>query len=175
MSLFDFYMITGLLLGLVGLAAAPNLLRFDARVVLNFCGILAAAFAIRTGVFWYVYSTYGVDETLLCGIMEPVRRLSIQTLLAVWWEDLFYVFPALFALYAGMPRWIVYPLLGVMSFDFMLGHMYQGAIGHITFFYPFISLWAARKWGLGTSMVCHIAYDVAVVLSLFSFVAALGC
>jgi hypothetical protein len=48
----------------------------------------------------------------------------------------------------------------------MQGHSYQGPTGMITFIFPFISFYYSKKYGAGTVMLCHILYDISIVVCI---------
>ncbi len=160
-AIYNFQVVLGLILFIYGIKKHPDLMRFDLNKVFKFAIIFSIAFFIR-GIL-YVW----LNEK---GAVVDLYSQGINSLLAVWWEDCVFVLPFLI-LHKNMGKksYYLFPVFIATSFYFALGHLYQGPTGWVSFIYPFISFYFARKNGLGTVMLCHIIYDVLIAVMLSGF------
>lgn len=99
----------------------------------------------------------------------PIAWLPWETTLMVFWEDAAVTLPLLLLMrFIGTSK-KTWPIHGffilLMMTAFGSGHLYQG-IGSAVFIsaYVPVTLWVARKKGLGTVMICHILYDLCTIL-----------
>ena len=88
-------------------------------------------------------------------------------LIMVWWEDAVYAIPVFYISESSkIHRYVKFLLILVISLYFGLGHSYQGLLGiAVTSLYPyFISARLAKQHGFGTVMLCHVLYDIIIVV-----------
>jgi hypothetical protein len=123
------------------------------------------------------------------GVMA-LTSLDVTQLFSVWWEDGMFVLPAAYLLSHWLPnfkdardlemvpnwtyqaaRVFAYGVTIALCLCFASGHAYQGWVGAFSLLYFNLFLWCSRKYGVLTSMACHIAYDVStqIVLQIFVY------
>jgi hypothetical protein len=127
-------------------------------VILTFVRITLASIAAEFGIYPQHFNK-GLG-------MVPYWRLAL-----VFWEDAFFAIP----IYYMKDRWqwskhIWLPIVAVLSIIFGLGHMYQGEWAFFAtllvpyfFFYRF-----GKRFGFGTTMVCHILFDMITIATFKS-------
>jgi hypothetical protein len=107
----------------------------------------------------------------LDGMREAVNFIPWQACLGVFWEDMCHTVPL--ALLGRMfktrkwYKWLSATLLGMVMIAFGSGHLYQGLFSAILLsaYIPF-TLRLGKKYGFGTVMLCHMAYDLSTILTL---------
>lgn len=113
----------------------------------------------------------GYQFLLDSGSLESLPRLpeiiDMQkwTLGLVFWEDMFFAVPMYYIWKYMKTKWIQIALTVALSAVFGLGHLYQGwfAVVFLSFMPYFVSYRYGKKYGFGTCMLGHIAYDVSTV------------
>src|SRR5690606_29719390 len=159
----------------------PEVLRVDRETVLWFGGLLTVinflkAIFLFTVLRWLVPESF--EATIRIFDMIPANHL-----LAVWWEDSFYVLPYLLVAPAvlALKGWkkaaalIAFALLFLATtVHFTLGHLYQGPAGLVTFVYPIISYYVAGRKGLGTMIALHILFDFTIYMSVWLLMVLAG-
>jgi len=138
--------------------AKPELVAVKPKNVAKFAGILAAMYIVKTLAFGKPMAP------------EFITAFPTHLMLSAWWEDVVHTLPAM-AVLAAFPgkllaRIAAFLFIACSSVAFALGHMYQGPIVVLLFlgYVPFISFRYGLKHGLGTVMLCHVAYDLLTVL-----------
>lgn len=148
----------GILMLLFVLKKRPDLLKIDIKQVLRFTLSATLIFSVQA-----LYVAYLGKDTYL----DRVYLDGINSLAGVWWEDACFVLPyLLLSSYLGKKSYILFPLFVASSAFFSMGHAYQGPGGYVTFIFPFVSYFYAKKYGAGTTMLCHILYDVTLVVCM---------
>lgn len=161
--LYNLELFAALILGIVGYRIAPSIFGLKISSVVFFVKFMVSLAIVRTALGYYlspdnfgsVPNYWGSDH--------------INVMFGVWWEDLFFVLPALLVYHFFGKKGIIWlsPLFVFTTFLFAQGHLYQGNIGWILGIYPILAFFMARKYGLTTVMVCHVLYDVIVFTELF--------
>lgn len=157
-TLYNLQVVFGILMFLFALKKYPDIVRVDANQVIRFLAsilfisVIQAFILSRTSIFTYIDTAY---------------FQGVNSLAGVWWEDSCFVLPYLIAYRIfGKKAYFLFPLFVITSYEFMLGHSYQGITGCVTFLFPFVSFYYGRKHGSGTVMLCHIIYDTTLVMCL---------
>lgn len=110
------------------------------------------------------------------GIRNTIGMIPWQGMLGVFWEDACNALAlTILAKMLSKKEWFKYlyvPLMALMSLSFGSGHMYEGvgAVAMLTFYIP-ITMRLGKKYGFGTVMLCHMAYDLT---TFFTFKIVLG-
>lgn len=157
-TLYNLQVLFGMIAFLYAFKKHPELLKVDIKQVIRFS---LASFLIF-GIQGILLS----KETVL-NFVDAAYFNGINSLAGVWWEDACFVLPYLI-LYKilGKKSLFFLPLFVITSLMFMSGHSYQGPAGMVTFIFPFVSFYYARKYGAGTTMLCHIMYDTSIVMCI---------
>jgi hypothetical protein len=146
-----------------------KLLKIDKEALLRFAKFLVFLTASR-----YVYLTYIAPDASIASIKEITGMIPWQTVPGVFWEDACHALPlVVMEKMFKLKTWFKYarlPLLCAMSFFFGLGHSYEGmgAVLMMMCYIP-ITMRLGKKYGFGTIMLCHVAYDMCTLLS-FKFI-----
>jgi hypothetical protein len=91
--------------------------------------------------------------------------------LTVFWEDAVHGLPLLILRkLIGVKKWtkpLHAILLGLVMFEFGLGHVYQGGIAaaFLSLYVPY-SIKLAKKYGFGTVGIGHMLYDIFTIMLL---------
>jgi len=160
----------------------PHLLKVDRPSVLKY-GTLIVVINFLKVVGLSLYAVFKEPEALL-HTAQIFDLIPPNALLAVWWEDCFYVLPFLIIMQridAVKNYWLksIYLISSTVLFliaalHFMAGHAYQGPAGMVTIIYPIISFFVARRKGLGTMLILHILFDISAVATFWAFIKVLG-
>lgn len=135
-----------------------EIMRVELAQVAQFLAFMAIATFMRIAYY---------DFALQTGLMKGLPQIpdmianSRWTLALVFWEDMAFGVPIYFAFKYLKRRWMAIAITIILSALFAAGHSYQGPIGvAITAFLPyFVCYRYGKKFGFGTTMVCHILYD----------------
>jgi hypothetical protein len=85
----------------------------------------------------------------------------------VFWEDAFHMVPFYFAFKKWGINKYTKAFAAVLIIFFAAGHYYHGILGMlVTATYPVIMYWTAKKYNIGTSMICHIIFDLMLYHSV---------
>jgi len=155
--LFDFFVIFAILKIVVAIKAFPELVRFDFKAFRSFLLLMLYTAVLRT---LYVLATG----------KNPINLdlFDFPLLFFVFWEDMFFVFPSLLLYHLTKNKYLVAPVMLVSSIIFAIGHLYQGVMAPIILLgYVPAMFYFGRKYGLGTVMACHVAYDVLTYLTFW--------
>jgi hypothetical protein len=158
-------------LGLLMLFLVKNskysfMLRVDKKGLLKFCCFLTFITAFR-----FVMFRYFTPAGELSSAKEMANFLPWQVTFGVFWEDMCHTVPlAILGKMFAKEMWYKIariPLLILVMFAFGSGHVYQGlfAAFALSFYIPY-TLKMGKKYGFGTVMICHMAYDLTTLLSL---------
>lgn len=141
-----------------------DLLRVDSRFVILICSSLFAV-SIAKAIILALIS----PEVIYFAVLRSPISLDMSQYFMVWWEDVFFVLPYLWVYRVwGKKAWPIIPLFILSTLLFGLGHLYQGSIGWVAVVYPALSFLGGKKYGLGTMMIIHVAYDVSISFSIVS-------
>jgi hypothetical protein len=146
-----------------------NLMRIDWATVKKVTLIVLLAKLVNIGI---------IDLQVHLGLVSKIQLLEgTQMPMPFWWffmvfwEDGFYglVIYYLMEVDKILPKFVKKIIIFGICFNFMLGHLYQGAIGMLAILYPFyISYKYGKKNGFGTVMICHILFDL-ISYMMYSF------
>lgn len=133
-----------------------------------------ARFLVMLTAFRFLYLKFIAPESVVAGIQQISNIIPWQTTLGVFWEDACNALPLVIgeSLFKKKKwyRAIRLPLLALMALSFGFGHSYEGlgAVIAMTCYIPF-TMRLGKKYGFGTVMLCHIAYDMLTLLSFKFF------
>lgn len=142
-----------------------KVLRIDIKVIQTFLALMTLLTFFRLTLF-SVANSYGVD---LASVNEGLNQIPFWRFGLVFWEDAFFAIP----IYYMIDRWnwskyIYMPFIAITAVVFGLGHMYQFEMAYFaTLIVPYFVFYkAGRKYGFGTSMICHILFDMITFITL---------
>jgi hypothetical protein len=148
-----------------------DLLKVNLKGLLRFGKFLILLTVIRVLLIQFVAS-----DQFLNGIKQTTEMIPWQLMFGVWWEDACNAMAlvVISRLLEGR-KWLSKlgtPLIAAMALSFGLMHLYEGigAVAMMTAYVP-ITMMLGRKYGFGTVMICHMAYDL---LTVFTFKLMLG-
>jgi membrane protease YdiL (CAAX protease family) len=135
--------------------AFPELVRLDFKAFRSFLLLMFYVAVLRT-VYVLVTGKNPINLDLF----------DFPLLFFVFWEDMFFVFPSLFLYHLTKNKYLVAPVMLVSSIIFAIGHLYQGVMAPLILLgYVPAMFYFGRKYGFGTVMACHVAYDVLTYLT----------
>lgn len=149
----------GLALTLVVYVFDRKTIRFDIQVVSKFLVIMFLVTLLRTAIM-SLASSLGYD---VISIGSALSRIKFYQFALVFWEDAVFAMSIYYIKDVfKLSKYIWIPIAVILSAYFGYGHVYQGDwVGVITCFIPFFVFYKyGAKYGFGTTMVCHIAYDM---------------
>lgn len=154
------------MLYLVKKSKYANHLRVSKAGLWNFAKWMVIITAIRFVALRFLAPTSELDA-----LRETINFLPWQTTLGVFWEDMCHTVPLVILSQMlsknRWEKWISRALLALVMFSFGSGHMYQGPLACVVIsFYIPVTMRLGRKYGFGTVMLCHMAYDMLTLLSL---------
>lgn len=101
---------------------------------------------------------------------HTIASIPWEATLFTFWEDMVHGLPLIMLKKMLGDKWyhkLFYKLAFALTiFSFGIGHLYQGvfAAAMISFYIPF-SIEKGEKYGIGTVCLCHMAFDLATVLT----------
>lgn len=130
-----------------------DVLRFDTEAVVRFLKLAL------------IGSSLSVVLNVLLGRIPALPPVATSSLFFVGWEDVLFSLLPIYYANKYLHKNIAVPLIVISSILFGLGHVYQGyfAAALISFYPYFISYKLGKKYGYGTVIFCHVAYDLLVV------------
>lgn len=143
-----------------------SILAVDIKAIGGFLKFMIGVIAIRYLLFPFLYGN--MDPEVL---KQMANFIPWQTTSMVFWEDAVFILPLiLLAKNYGEKKWYKYlstPLLIANMITFGSGHMYQGPIAAacLSMYIPIV-MNIAKKYGAGTTMICHICYDMITLIAL---------
>lgn len=166
MQLWPCWMLGILMVYLTWKSQYKEVLRVDLKGILKFARLLLIITVARVVLLKLL-----APPEMLDNIRNISHMIPWQAILGVFWEDACHTMPLVLAgmMWAGS-KW--YPILSkialvVVMASFGSGHIYQGwlaAIG-LSFYIP-MTIKLGKKYGFGTIMLCHIAYDMSTLFTL---------
>lgn len=155
----------GLIIFTLVLIFDRKILKVDLKVIQTFITLMVLMTFFRLTLFSLGHDL-GQD---LASINQGLAGLSFWRFATVFWEDAFFAIP----IYYMIDRWnwskyITYPFMAITAIIFGLGHMYQFEMAYFaTLVIPYMVFYrAGKKYGFGTSMICHILFDMITFLTL---------
>jgi len=157
-TIYNLQVLFGMIVFFLALKKYPDILKIEFSQVKRFTLALLLITTVQA-----IFLAYTGKETYI----DNIYMNGINSLAGVWWEDSCYVLPYLIASKLLKNKsYLMFPFFVASSAYFSLGHAYQGPSGYVTFLFPFISYHYAKKYGAGTTMICHVIYDTMLVMSL---------
>jgi len=160
-----YLMILGLIIFALVLIFDRKILKIDLKVIQTFLTLMALMTFFRLALFSFGQSL-GLD---MISMNEGINQIPFWRFATVFWEDAFFAIP----IYYMIDRWkwnknIYMPIIAVGSIVFGLGHMYQFEMAYFaTLIIPYAVFYkAGRKYGFGTSMICHIVFDMITFITM---------
>lgn len=157
------WIIGATILGLTFKSKYRQLLRVKPKAISFMLGFISLV-AVCRFISWKLFHRM----TLLPVDMEAIREIPWQTGLFVYWEDATFVLP--FMIFKRMivgkkyMKLSYYAIMFLMCLDFGMGHMYQNPwAGLIMMAYIPMVMEIAEEYGVGTVMVCHTLFDLAMI------------
>jgi len=152
-----------------------HLLRIDMPTVRMYGSFLSIINVIKVAIMCQVIPLFFPD--FWTNLLKIFSYIEANKLLAVWWEDSFYVLPYLIVspVILGMRNKklkllsvaLVSSMFVLTTLHFASGHLYQGKAGWLTAIYPVVSYVVGSKKGLGTMMVLHIIFDFSMFMGVW--------
>lgn len=148
-----------------------DILRIDLAVIQKFLVLMVLLTFFRLFIV-SALSKFGIQFNFNDG----VNLIEFWQLGLVFWEDAFFAIP----IYWMVDRWnwskyIWLPIVIILSIVFGLGHIYQfKAAFFMALILPYFVFYRyGKKFGFGTTMICHIVFDMVTFFTfkLFVFVA----
>lgn len=143
-----------------------KLLKIDPKGLLKFAGYMVFISIFRFIIFKFLSSDAMIEQA-----RSMAHFIPWQATLGVFWEDACHAMPLVIASLmfrrSKTYAWLAKPLLLLVMFSFGAGHVYQGLLPAfaISFYVP-VTMNLAKKYGFGTTMLCHIMYDMTTLLSI---------
>ncbi len=137
-----------------------DLLRVSKEGLLRFARFLAVVTAAR--VF---YLSMIAPDAVLESIRHVGDVIPWPTMFGVFWEDMCHAVPlVILGRMIADNKWLkpfYIALIAAMSMTFGAMHSYEGlqAVAVLSLYIPF-TMRLGQKYGFGTVMLCHIAYDL---------------
>lgn len=132
--------------------SVPELIRFEIRPFVRFLGIMVLLSIFR---YWII------DRQELPLHIFEIMLMNPLNFLAVFWEDAFFVLPAMYLVCKNYSKFIYVPVAAVSTFFFATGHLYQGIGGFLfAVFFMLLSFYYSKKYGILTTAACHVVYDL---------------
>jgi len=159
----------------------PEMLRIDRPTVLMYGGLVTVINFLKAVVLFAIIQNFWPDT--FKKFTDIFDMIPANHLLAVWWEDSFYVLPYLLLAphvmrLQGWRKALAISgsltLFLITTFHFMLGHLYQGPMGMVAFIYPIISYSVGSRKGLGTIMMLHIIFDFSIYMGIWALLGLTG-
>ncbi len=168
-AMFPAWILGFMMLYLVKNSKYANLIRVEKEGLIKFAKFLLVLTAFRFG-----YLKFLASDATLEGIKYITSMIPISTIPGVFWEDACNALP--FVIGESMFRkkkwykWLRLPILATLCLSFGSGHSYEGlgAVLAMTCYIPF-TMNLGKKYGFGTVMLCHIAYDMLTLLTFKLF------
>lgn len=143
----------------------PKVLRFDFKAVQNFITLLILLTMVRLALASFGHDIFNIDIT---SVNKGFSQIPFWRLITVFWEDAFFAIP----IYYMKDKWkwkeyIWLPIVTISSIYFGLGHMYQFDLAFFAaLIMPYMIFYTyGKKYGFGTSMTCHILFDMFTILT----------
>ena len=166
MLYWDWYPLAIMIMLAVATKLSPQSVKFDQKVFVSGSGILFAIFAMSATIQAFVINPIAgqyFPEFLgyINDVAKKVAMMDGDTFFRVWWEDVVYVLPAVVLYHKGFKKSAVALLIACMP-SFVEGHLYQGAMGYMSFMYMIVAFNVAIRHGIITMMFFHMLYDVLI-------------
>jgi hypothetical protein len=165
-AMFECWVLGAAMIYLVKNSKYASLLKIDKAGLWKFAKLLMLTTALRI-----VWLKFIVPQEVADGLKNIGDMLSWQSMLFVYWEDACHTLPLVILkrMYKNTKwfRWVYPALLGATMASFGIGHAYEGlgAVFMMAIYVPW-TMKLGEKYGFGTVMLCHIAYDI---LTFFTF------
>lgn len=101
-------------------------------------------------------------------VNKGINQVSFWQLGLVFWEDAFFAAPIYYMKdRLRLPRFVWLPIVAALSIYFALGHLYQSELAFFaTLLIPYFVFYKfGKKYGFGTTMVCHVLFDMFTLLT----------
>ena len=142
-----------------------ELLRFDFQAVKSFIAIMVFLTFFRLALFSFGIDIFGENIVYL---NKGLRQVSFWKFSLVFWEDSLFAIP----IYYMKDKWqwskyLWVPIVTISSAYFGIGHMYQfDAAFFFALVVPYFLFYRyGVKYGFGTTMTCHILFDMFTFLT----------
>lgn len=131
--------------------------------VAQFIAFLVCIFVFRLLKIQFMLSTGLINQLPQ---LSPEQNMNKWTMGLVFWEDFFFAVPIYFMMKYMKTKWLRVTLIMALSILFGLGHMYEGwsACFVLAFMPYFVTYNYGKKYGFGTTMLCHILYDMSTIM-----------
>lgn len=165
-GLFPFWCLGLWMMHLIWNSDHKDLLQVSKEGLWKFTKFLAIVTAAR--VF---YLSVIAPDAVLENIRQIGNTIPWQTMFGVYWEDMCNALPlVIIGRMIVDKKWLKplhIALIAAMSMTFGAMHAYEGLQAAVTmmFYIPF-TMRLGQKYGFGTVMLCHIAYDL---VTFFTF------
>jgi len=157
-------MATGFLIFAIVLWKDREILRFDYKAVQTFLWFMVGLTFLR----FFLFSIAAEFGLYITDINQGLEHIKFWRLGLVFWEDAFFAIP----IYYMVDKWkwkeyIWLPITAILSIRFGIGHMYQFEAAYFAaLLIPYLAFYRyGKKYGFGTSMVCHILFDMITIIT----------
>ena len=138
-----------------------DLFRVSWDKISQFVAFLAVVFVWRL-----IQANFLYTNDLMEQFPKSPTAMPFWTMGLVFWEDFFFAVPIYFICKHMKHKLLKFSLIFALSALFGLGHLYQGwqAVFILAFMPYFVTYRYGKLYGFGTTMICHILYDVSTVV-----------
>jgi hypothetical protein len=152
--------IIGFLFFLFFVIKDPGMFTISLKSFLIITFLLPAVLYLRCFIY---YNIFGVEITAV----DLVLSLPLWIPFTVWWEDMVFAAPIVYALRKGYPKWLWIPSMVSLMAVFGMGHAYQGTYAiFITAIMLALFIHLGKKYGMITLVYFHFMYDMSILLLL---------
>lgn len=165
MGLMEVLVCIGLLTIAIAYWKDREILRIDLKAIQNFITLMALLAMARLVIFSLLYDFIGLKIT---DLNSAVNTIPLWVLSTVFWEDAFFGITIYYLIDKfKTPKYIWLPAVSALSILFAVHHMYQFELAYFsTILIPFFIFYTlGKKYGFGTTMVCHIIFDISGFLT----------
>jgi len=166
LAMYPYWLMGAGVLAAMVIAGQKKVIRVEKKAFFDFAKFLAVVTLYRIVLFKiFGHTKYLTDAAANISIIPWPLTLT------VFWEDACHGLP-LFLLkrLIGDRKWLkpfYYLALGLVMFEFGLGHVYQGVLSAcmLSLYIPY-SIKLGEKYGFGTVMLSHTLFDLTTILSI---------
>lgn len=158
MEMLIFFGVVILLMVATQFTKEKDILRIELDQVTKFLALMVFVTLIRIAFYDFMRDVGGVKSFPM---IPPEISEHKWSLALVFWEDFCFGVPIYLAFKYLKRKWISVVITIFLSLLFASGHMYEGKQAVVlTAFLPYFGFYKyGKKFGFGTTMVCHILYD----------------
>jgi len=160
-----YFILIGLFITILAIWRDPKIMRVDFKSINTFITIMILFAMFRLVLFSLSNDIFQLD---VVSLNQGVDQIKFWRLALVFWEDAFFAIP----IYYMKDKWkwskyIWIPIVIALSIQFGLGHIYQHPYAFFAALpVPYLLFYIfGKKYGFGTTMICHILFDMFTILT----------